>query len=94
MFILNYNCRMIVLVLFVSEYTSILWQTPTVLERCYYPDALSALENNTNNTKINVRPNKQKDCKLTLLCTCTYSNYNNSYSKYYEYKGNVISRIT
>ena len=32
--------------------------------------------------------------KLTLLGTCTYSNYNNSYSKYYEYKGNVISRIT
>ena len=31
---------------------------------------------------------------VTLLGTCTYSNYNNSYSKYYEYKGNVISRIT
>ena len=31
---------------------------------------------------------------MTLLGTCTYSNYNNSYSKYYEYKGNVISRIT
>ena len=31
---------------------------------------------------------------MTLLGTCTYSNYNNSYSTYYEYKGNVISRIT
>ena len=31
---------------------------------------------------------------VTLLGTCTYSNYNNSYTRDYEYKDNVISRIT
>ena len=52
------------------------------------------LDRDNDEIKMIIAHEAHTSSMLTLLGTCTYSNYNKSYARDYEDKDNVMGRIT